>query len=229
MNERGISASAASVAESRMTEPVRIVIVDDHAIVRQGLRSLLEREQDLLVVGEASTVDEALAVIGRSRPSVVLLDLKLSSGESTEGLDLCGRLTRRYEDLGVLVLTTFLDNKLVVDAIQRGARGYVVKDVDTTELVRSIRAVAKKESAFDSRSAAAMVDSINHPVTHQDLTDRELKVLGLLARGLSNRHIGGELYISETTVKFHVRNIMRKLAVSSRAEAAYEASKMNLI
>ncbi|TDD34032.1 MadR family response regulator transcription factor [Saccharopolyspora elongata] len=209
--------------------PVRIVIVDDHSIVRQGLRSLLEREQDLEVVGEASTAAEAVAVVGRTRPAVVLLDLKLSSGEDTEGLALCERLTGEHEGLGVLVLTTFLDEKLVVDAVHRGARGYVVKDVDTTELVRAIRAVARKESAFDSRSAAAMVHSMNNRSTAPELTERELGVLRLMATGSSNRHVGGQLYISETTVKFHVRNIMRKLDVSTRAEAVYEASKRGLI
>lgn len=214
------------IAES---STVDIVIVDDHAIVRQGLRAVLEREQDLMVVGEASTADEARAVVERSRPSVVLLDLKLSSGDDSEGLALCGQLTERFDDLGVLVLTTFLDDKLVVEAIQRGARGYVVKDVDTTELVRSIRAVAKRESAFDSRSAAVMVQSMNNQSTSPELTDREMRVLALLARGLSNRGIGADLFISETTVKFHVRNIMRKLGVCSRAEAVYEASKSKLI
>jgi two-component system response regulator DevR len=210
-------------------EPVRIVIVDDHAIVRRGLRSILEREDDLEVVGEASTATEALAVVGNCLPSVVLLDLKLSSVQHPEGLELCELLTQQYQGLGVLVLTTFLDDKLVVEAVQRGARGYVVKDVDTTELVCAIRAVAKKESAFDSRSAAAMVHSISNQVTHPELTDREVRVLGLLARGLSNRAIGGELFISETTVKFHVRNIMRKLEVSTRAEAVYEAGKLGFL
>ncbi len=210
-------------------DQVEIVIVDDHAIVRQGLRSILEREPDLAVVGEASTADESVVVVGQCRPTVVLLDLKLSSGQDAEGIELCARLTRSYPDLGVLVLTTFLDDKLVVDAVQHGARGYVVKDVDTTELVNAIRAVARKESAFDSRSASAMVHSLNKPPALPGLTERELKVLGLLARGLSNRDIGGQLYVSETTVKFHVRNIMRKLDVSSRAEAVYEASKAGLI
>ncbi|MBN9743166.1 MULTISPECIES: response regulator transcription factor [unclassified Amycolatopsis] len=209
--------------------PVRIVLVDDHAIVRQGLRSLLERETDLQVVGEAGAADEALAVIESARPSIVLLDLKLSTGADTEGLDLCARLTRRYPDLGVLVLTTFLDDALVVDVVHHGARGYVVKDVDTTELLRSIRAVARNESAFDSRSAAAMARSMRVARERPSFTDRELNVLRLLANGLSNRVIGGKLYISETTVKFHVRNIMRKLDASSRAEAVYEASKAGVI
>ncbi|GAB3693957.1 MadR family response regulator transcription factor [Saccharopolyspora tripterygii] len=208
---------------------VRIVLVDDHAIVRHGLRSVLEREDDLEVVGEAASAAEAINVVGGADPDVVLLDLKLSTGDNTEGLELCGQLTRLHPDLGVLVLTTFLDGRLVVEAIHRGARGYVVKDVDTTELVRSLRAVARRESSFDSRSAAAMVESMNSPVSQPRLTERELKVLRQLAHGLSNRDIGAELFISETTVKFHVRNIMRKLTATSRAEAVYEASKLHLI
>ncbi|MGI8305886.1 MadR family response regulator transcription factor [Saccharopolyspora hattusasensis] len=211
------------------SEHVRIVLVDDHAIVRHGLRSVLERENDLQVVGEAATAREALAVVERTRPNIVLLDLKLSTGDNMEGLALCGELTRQHPDLGVLILTTFLDGGLVVDAIHRGARGYVVKDVDTTELVRSIRAVARRESSFDSRSAAAMVQSMNAPTSEPPLTERELNVLRELARGLSNRDIGSKLFISETTVKFHVRNIMRKLGAATRAEAVYEASKRKLI
>ncbi|GAA0657976.1 two-component system response regulator MnoR [Streptomyces thermocarboxydovorans] len=211
------------------TDTLRIVLVDDHAIVRHGLRSILERESDLEVVGEASTAAEAEAVVDRVRPAIVLLDLKLSTGADTEGLELCASLTRRHPGLAVLVLTTFLDDNLVVEAIRHGARGYVVKDVDTTELLRSIRAVARDESAFDSHAAAAMVRSMRVGPEQPRFTERELKVLPLLARGLSNREIGAELYISETTVKFHVRNIMRKMDVGSRAEVVYEASKLGVI
>ena len=208
---------------------VGIVLVDDHAIVRQGLRSILERERDLRIVGEASTADEAMAVVERTRPAVVLLDLKLSTGADSQGLELCSRLTTRYPGLGVLVLTTFLDDNLVAQAIHRGARGYVIKDVDTTELVKAIRAVVRNESAFDSRSAAAMVRSLRVQPDQPAFTERELNVLELLAHGLSNKEIGKRLYISETTVKFHVRNLMRKLNAASRAEAVYEASKLGLI
>ncbi|MER6680195.1 MadR family response regulator transcription factor [Streptomyces olivaceoviridis] len=211
------------------TRALRIVLVDDHAIVRHGLRSILERESDLDVVGEASTAAEAAAVVEQTRPSIVLLDLKLSTAADTEGLDLCARLTQRHPELAVLVLTTFLDDSLVVEAIRHGARGYVVKDVDTTELLRSIRAVARNESAFDSHAAAAMVRSMRVQPERPKFTERELRVLQLLAHGLSNREIGGELYISETTVKFHVRNIMRKMDASSRAEVVYEASKLGVI
>ena len=125
----------------------------------------------------------------------------------------------------MLVLSTFADDALVVSAIQHGACGYVVKDVDAIELVRAIRLVARNGSAFDSRSAAAMMRSIHAPQARSALTGRELSVLRLVAGGLSNRGIGAQLYLSETTVKFHVRNIMRKLDASSRAEAVYKATK----
>lgn len=212
-------------------ETVRIMLVDDHAIVRQGLRSILERERDLIVVAEASTPDEALTVIGRSAPHIVLLDLKLSTASDTEGLELCAEFTSRHPDIGVLVLTTFLDEQLVLKAIRAGARGYVLKDVDTSGLVRAIRDISRGESAFDARSAAAMVRGLNtpDPEESQQLTAREREVLRLLARGLSNRDIGVKLYISETTAKFHVGNILRKLGVSRRAEAVYEATKLGLI
>lgn len=211
-------------------KPIRLVLVDDHAILRQGLRSVLERADDLIVVGEAASESEGEAVVRATDPDVVLLDLKLSAGSEYEGLALCAKLSSAYPDLGLLVLTTFLDEDLVVRAVHAGARGYVVKDVDTTELVRAIRAIASGESAFDSRSAAAVVRSMSgRGESRQQLTDREVQVLRLLAAGLSNNKIGEKLYISATTAKFHVSNIMRKLEVSRRAEAVYAASKRGLI
>lgn len=215
---------------SPVQSSVRIVLVDDHAILRQGLRSVLERESDLEIVGEASSLAEALAVVDKVGPDIVLMDLKLSASSDYEGLTLCGQLSSAHPGLGLLVLTTFLDDQLVVRAVHAGARGYVVKDVDTTELVRAIRAVSRGESAFDSRSASAVVRSLNgQSATKERLTDRELEVLRLLANGLSNIKIGERLFISPTTVKFHVSNIMRKLEVSRRAEAVYAASKQGLI
>lgn len=209
---------------------VQILLVDDHAILREGLRSVLDREPDLRVVGEASSRDEAVAVTARLRPDVVVIDLKLTAGSDYEGLALCKDLARAHPTVGLLVLTTFLDERLVVEAVHAGARGYVVKDVDTTELVRAIRAVSRGESAFDSRTAAAVVRSMSGgPGRGEQLTDRELEVLTLLAKGLSNNRIGETLFISPTTVKFHVSNIMRKLGVARRAEAVYAASKLGLI
>jgi DNA-binding NarL/FixJ family response regulator len=207
-----------------------ILLVDDHAILRQGLRSVLEREPDLRIVGEAASLDEATTVAAHLEPDVVLMDLKLSASSDYEGLVLCKALSKSHPTMGLLVLTTFLEERLVVEAVHAGARGYVVKDVDTTELVRAIRAVSRGESAFDSRSASAVVRSLNGKGdTEGRLTERELEVLRLLASGLSNSSIGTELFISATTVKFHVSNIMRKLHVSRRAEAVYAASKGGLI
>ncbi|MBS2939408.1 response regulator transcription factor [Nocardioides sp. J2M5] len=218
-------------APGTRADAVDIVLVDDHAIVRQGLRSILERERDLTVVAEASTAAEALAVVDRVRPHIVLLDLKLSASSDVEGLDLCAELAQRDPDLGILVLTTFLDEQLVIRTIRAGAKGYVVKDVDTTGLIRAIRDVARGGSAFDPRSAAAMVRGLHAPPVEEShqLTPREREVVQLLARGLSNGEIGAQLYISETTAKFHVGNILRKLGVSRRAEAVYEATKQGLL
>jgi two-component system response regulator DevR len=215
-----------------VAERIRLVIVDDHAIVRQGLRSILEREPGIEVVGEAATAPEALDLVAATRPHIVLLDLKLSAGSDPAGLALCGRLTARVPAPGVLVVTTFLDQRLVLEAIQQGARGYVLKDVDAVALVAAIRAVRRGESAFDSHSAAVVVRSLSAPAAAPaagDLTARERQVLALLARGLSNEAIGRDLYISATTAKFHVGNLMRKLSVSRRAEAVYAGSKLGLI
>ncbi len=220
-----------STATAPQAPPIDIVLIDDHAIVRHGLRAILERESDLRVVGEAATTEAAMAVVSAVRPQIVLLDLKLSAGSDTEGLELCAALTANHPGLGVLVLTTFIDDHLVLAAIHNGARGYVVKDVDTSALIRAIRDISRGGSAFDARSAAAMVRGIHAGPVEADkkLTAREQEVLELLSRGMSNIEIGKKLFISDTTVKFHVGNILRKLGVSRRAEAVHLAGKMGLI
>lgn len=210
---------------------IRVMLVDDHAIIRQGLRSILERDRQIKVTAEASSGGECLALMDRAVPDVLLLDLKLSTSSDTEGLELAREIADRHPEVAILVLTTFLTEELVMQAVQAGAKGYVVKDVDTDALMRAIHDVSRGESAFDARSAAAMVRGMQAPAPEADrsLSPRELEVLRHLARGLSNKEIGKRLYVSETTAKFHVGNILRKLAVSSRAEAVYEASKRNLL
>ena len=210
---------------------IELVLVDYHAVVRQGLRSVLERAPDVRVVGEAATPDEAMQVVADTKPSLVLLDLKLSSAPGLEGLDLCARLTEAYPGLAVLVLTTALEDQLVVTALRNGAKGYVVKEVDTSELLRAIRAVDQGENAFDPRSSSAMVRGLTASSAPGEtpLTPRELEVLRLLAHGLSNREISERLFIAETTVKFHVANVMRKLEVTRRSEAVYVASQLGAI
>lgn len=209
---------------------VRIVIVDDHTIVREGLRSVLELEPDVQVVGEAGTATAARRAVAEQRPDVVLLDLKLSEERPAEGLDLCADITREYPDVGVVVLTTFHDQTLVVDALRRGARGYVLKDVDVMDLIKIIRAVHRGESGFDTRSAALVVQSLTgEEPTPPKLTSREIEIVRLLARGLTNREIGQASFISESTVKFHLRNIMSKLDVGRRAEVVYAATRLGLL
>ncbi len=136
------------------------MLVDDHALLREGMRSLLERESSISVVGEANTVAEALDSASRCSPDVMVVDLKLTAGADYEGLRLISELSKRYPSVAALVLTTFLDDELVVRAVRSGAKGYVVKDIDTTELVRAIKSVSRGDSAFDPRSAAVVLRAV---------------------------------------------------------------------
>lgn len=214
-------------------DEILVGIIDDHAIVRQGLRAMIDREPDLRVVGEAPSARAATAMLDQARPRVVLLDLRLAGGSEFDGLSLCHAITQRYPDTGVLVLTSSADEWLILESIKQGAKGFVLKDVDLTELIRAIRAVHRGESAFDSRSASVVVRWMHgNPrpgATVSDITPREREILVLLARGLSNVAIGQRLYISAATVKFHVGNVMQKLGARRRAEAVYAASKLGLI
>jgi two-component system, NarL family, response regulator DevR len=203
-----------------MADRIRVFIVDDHTIVREGLRSILELESDISVVGHAARPDEALASLAVTRPDVVLLDLKLSDAGPASGLDLCAEIVTRHPRVGVIVLTTFHDQSLVLDALRRGARGYVLKDVDVVDLVKIIRKV---------RGGSLMVQSLSEQDGAPRLTPRELEIVRLLARGLTNREIGRQALISDSTVKFHVRGIMRKLDVHHRAEVVYAATKLGIL
>jgi DNA-binding NarL/FixJ family response regulator len=214
-------------------DEIRVAIIDDHAILRQGLRAMIDREPDLRVVGEAASARQATAMIDRTHPGVVLLDLKLTPGGECDGLPLCATITQRYPGVRVLVLTSSAEEWLILDSIKQGAKGFVLKDVDLTELVRAIRAVHRGESAFDPRSTGVVVSWMHggqrSGITTTDITPREREILRLLARGLSNVAIGQRLYISAATVKFHVSNVMQKLGVRRRSEAVYAASKLGLI
>lgn len=213
------------------TDLITVILVDDHAIVRQGLRALLERERDIEVVGEASEPQSAMRLLEALSPDVAVLDLKLSAGSDAEGLALCSQIVASQPQVAVLILTTFLDDQLILDAISRGAKGYVVKDVDTSSVVSAIRDLKAGGSFFDPRSSTAIVRGLHateEPRSHE-LTGREREVLHLLALGRSNKQIGEELFISAATAKFHVGNIMRKLGSTRRAEAVYAAGKLGLV
>ncbi len=209
---------------------IRVVILDDHTIVRQGLRSVLELEADIEVVDDVGTPNEALDAVEEHQPDVMLLDLKLGDDRQAEGLDVCTEIVRHHPEVGVVILTTFHDQSMVRDALRRGARGYVLKDVDAADLLKIVRAVHRGESGFDTRSAALVVRSLaGEPPPDTNLTEREIEMVRLLARGLTNREIGQTSFISESTVKFHLRNIMAKLKVHRRAEVVFAASKRGLL
>ena len=211
--------------------PARVMLVDDHAIVRRGLRSILELEPDISVVAEAGDRIEALVALERDQPDVVLLDLKLSADHDAEGLALCSEIVRRRPESNVVILSTFLNESLLNQSLRRGARAYVLKDVDLVELVRIIRDVSRGESGFDGRSAEMMRALVagERGDADPDFTQREREVTELLAKGLTNAEIGRQIFVSESTAKFHVRNVMRKLGVHSRAEVAYAAGKRGLL
>jgi two-component system, NarL family, response regulator DevR len=226
--ERVSAAGRAASADGRPDPATRVLLVDDHAIVRRGLRSILELEPDITVVAEADGRTAALRALDRVEPDVILLDLKLSRDHDAEGLDLCREIVRRRAESQVVILSTFLDENLLNQSLRCGARAYVLKEVDVVELVRIIRAVSRGESGFDSRSAALVRSLVTHDAgepAEPEFTERERQVIGLLAAGLTNREIGGKLYVSESTAKFHVHNVMRKLGVRRRAEVAYAAGR----
>jgi DNA-binding NarL/FixJ family response regulator len=219
------------MSRAKAAPPVRILVVDDHTIVRQGLRSILDLEPDFTVVGEAADAEQAVAETARLSPDVVLLDLMLSDREPAEGLDVCAELRERHPGVSVVVLTTFLDERLLLGALRRGANGYALKDVDTVELARIIRSVHGGQSAFDPRSARLVVRSLTGEPgpPARPLTDRELEVVRLVARGATNLRVARELYVSESTVKYHLRTAMRKLGASDRTELVYRASARGLL
>jgi len=211
--------------------PARVLLVDDHVIVRRGLASILELEPDIRVVAEAGSRSEALDALEHAEPDVVLLDLKLSADHDAEGLELCSEIVERRPATHVVILSTFLDQSLLNQSLRRGARAYVLKEVDVIELVRIIRAVSRGGSGFDRRSAAMLraLAAGERPDAEPAFTDREREVTRLVASGLTNREIGRRIFVSESTAKFHVRNVMRKLRVHSRAEVAYAAGRRGLL
>jgi two-component system response regulator DevR len=220
-----------AVSHATTAPPVRILVVDDHTIVRQGLRSILDLEQDFTVVGEAADAEQAVAETARLSPDVVLLDLMLSDHVPAAGLDVCAELHERHPGVRIVVLTTFLEERLLLGALRRGASGYALKDVDVAELARIIRSVHGGQSAFDPRSANLVVRSLaGEPgPPARPLSERELEVIRLVARGATNPRVARELYVSESTVKYHLRTAMRKLGASDRTELVYRASARGLL
>ena len=211
----------------------RLVIVDDHAVVREGLRAMLRDHPKVEIVDEGSDLDEALVAIERSTPHVVLLDIRLK-GQS--GLDICRTIVERYPDVRVIFLTVYEEDQYVFEALRAGARGYLLKRVTDDELVRSVEMVREGQVVLDptlagqlALRAATVRPGASWPGAEAGLTVRESEVLQAMVRGLSNAAIAGELHISEETVKTHVRAILRKLEVTDRTQAVALALQKRLI
>jgi NarL family two-component system response regulator LiaR len=211
------------------SELIRVFIADDHPIVRRGIRNLLETEADIQVVGEADNGRDAIAEVERLAPDVVLMDLIMPE---IDGIESTRRIHNRLASIRILVLTSFATDDKVFPAIKAGALGYLIKDTAPEELVRAIRQVYQGEPTLHPAIAQKMLHEIAHPSNQppspEPLTAREMDVLKLVARGLSNQEIAQELVISVATVYTHVSNILGKLHLASRTQAALYALREGL-
>jgi two-component system, NarL family, response regulator LiaR len=201
-------------------EPVRVMLVDDHAMVRAGLRTFLGLQPDLEVVGEAGSGEQALALVPAVRPDIVLLDLVLPG---MPGLEVVRRLRAAHPAVKVVVLTSYAGEDQVLPAVRAGVAGYLLKDVGPAELAGAVRAVHAGGASLDPTVAATVLRGVSGPRPEDALTPREREVLRLVARGRSNRLIARDLALSEKTVKAHVSAILAKLAVTDRTQAALYA------
>jgi two-component system, NarL family, response regulator LiaR len=205
---------------------IHVLIVDDHAVVRQGLKMFLMLDKGLEVVGEAADGEEALTQARLLRPDVVLMDLIMPV---VDGITAIKNIRSELPGIEVIALTSFLEDPLVVNAIKVGAIGYLLKDVQANDLCQAIKAAAAGQVQLSPQVAARLMHEIRVPDNPETLTDRETEVLRLLAMGKSNREISADMVLGETTVKTHVSNILTKLGVTSRTQAALFAIGIGLV
>ncbi|GAC1441417.1 MAG: response regulator transcription factor [Mycobacteriales bacterium] len=199
---------------------IRVFLLDDHEIVRRGVRELLEAEDDIEVVGEAGTAAEALARVPAVRPDVAVLDVRLPDGD---GVSVCRELRSSAPELQCLMLTSFADDDALFNAILAGAAGYVLKQIRGTDLVGAIRTIANGGSLLDPRATAAVMERMRRPQAADPLavlTDQERRILDLIGEGLTNRQIGERMFLAEKTVKNYVSNLLSKLGLQRRTQAA---------
>ncbi len=212
-----------------MKGQIRVLIVDDHAIVRKGLTVLLATESDIKVVGEAQDGQEAVEKAASLKPDVVLMDLVMPR---VDGIEATRRITEAQPKTKVLVLTSFAADDKVFPAVKAGALGYLLKDSSPEELVEAIHRVHRGEPSLESAIARKVLQEISHPgsekPTSDPLTEREMEVLRLIAQGLSNKEIAAKIFIAEWTVRTHVSNILGKLHLASRTQAALHALRSGL-
>ena len=203
----------------------RIMIVDDHEVVRLGMRAAFEAEPDLIVVGEASNGAEALAKIPVLDPQVVLMDVRM---EKMNGIEACREIKSRNPDVQILMITSYTDDDAMISSILAGASGYLLKHVSRANLLLSIRQVASGHSLIDLNTAKQAMEHLSH-LPGSELTEREREVLTLVARGLTNKQIADTLFVTEKTARNHVSHILDKLGLSRRSEAAAFAVEHRLV
>jgi two-component system, NarL family, response regulator DevR len=210
-----------------VTEPVRVFLLDDHEVVRRGLRELLETEGDLAVVGEAGTAEEALTRIPPTRPDVAVLDVRLPDGD---GVEVCREIRSGHPEIKCLILTSFSDDEALFQAIMAGAAGYLLKQVKGNDLVDAVRRVAAGQSLLDPAVTARVLERLRAgPETDERLerlTDQERRILDLIAEGLTNRQIAEAVHLAEKTVKNYVSNLLSKLGMERRTQAAVYAARL---
>ena len=206
--------------------PIRIIVADDHSVVRQGLRMFLSLDPELEVIGEAANGAEALRLAGELNPDVVLMDLLMPV---MDGITAIGEIRAKHPDVEVIALTSVLEDASVVGAIKAGAIGYLLKDTESDELCRAIKAAAQGQVQLSPQAAARLMREVRAPDSPETLTERETDVLRLLATGLANKEIARDLGIGEKTVKTHVSAVLLKLNVRSRTQAALYAAQIGLV
>ena len=207
---------------------IRLFVIDDHEMVREGLKAMLKAEPDFEIVGDAANAEQAFEQVDRLRPDVILLDVRLPG---MSGIEICRSVTERYPDIAVIIVTTYTDETLIAQCIQAGARGFIVKDIERFDLKRSIRAVARGEAAIDTKAAVAVLAQLRRTPQpeparpSEQLSPQQIVILRMVAQGLSSREIATQLYLSENTVKGYVQEILHRLNVKNRTEAVMVAVK----
>ena len=206
----------------------RVFLLDDHEIVRRGVRDLLESSGRIEVVGEAGTVAEALSRIPPTKPDVALLDVRLPDGD---GVTVCREIRSRHPEIQCVMLTSFSDDEALFQAIMAGSSGYLLKQIKGTDIVDAVERVARGQSLLDPSVTARVLDRLRTPPVEDErlasLTDQEKRVLALIAEGLTNRQIGERMYLAEKTVKNYVSNLLTKLGMERRTQAAVFATKLD--
>ena len=208
-------------------QSINVFLLDDHEVVRRGVAALLSAEPDLEVVGEASTAAQALARIPALRPDVAILDVRLPDGD---GVSVCREIRSRLPEVACLMLTSFADDDALFDAVMAGAAGYVLKQIHGTDLVGAVRTIASGQSLLDPRSTARMLERLREQASKKDplaaLSEQERRILELIGEGLTNRQIGERMFLAEKTVKNYVSNLLAKLDMQRRTQAAALAAQL---